>query len=423
MDQAARGATALSSGDYPLAISNYTAALSSNSQAVDYYIKRSTAYTRTSPADHASALKDAETAVVLAHKRGKRELIAQAQLRRGIALFGLERWADAGQCFDWVKKLNPKETSLLIWEKKVEGKLKACEDGDERAVVNVVELPEVDLPKLDEAKKIERKTEVTAEETTTTNGAVAKDTTTEKKEEGMQTPAYKIRHEWYQTTENVIVTLFAKGVPKDKATVEIQRQSLAISFPLSTGSDYDLSLEPLFAPIDAASSTSKIMSTKVEFQLKKVTSGQKWPSLEGTEFIKDESKNTTSNGSDAAKRAVLATTSISTGPAYPTSSRSGPKNWDKLADDLTKKPKSKDKKDGEEDGADEGIDEFEDEGDPVNGFFKKLFAGADPDTKRAMMKSYQESNGTALSTNWSEVGKGKVETTPPEGMEAKKWGE
>jgi suppressor of G2 allele of SKP1 len=30
-----------------------------------------------------------------------------------------------------------------------------------------------------------------------------------------------------------------------------------------------------------------------------------------------------------------------------------------------------------------------------------------------MMKSYIESNGTALSTNWSEVGKGKVETSPP----------
>jgi len=38
------------------------------------------------------------------------------------------------------------------------------------------------------------------------------------------------------------------------------------------------------------------------------------------------------------------------------------------------------------------------------------------------MKSYTESNGTALSTNWSEVGKGKVETSPPEGMIAKQWG-
>ena len=423
MDQAARGAAALSSGDFPSAISHYTAALSSNSQAVDYYIKRSTAYTRTSPSDHLSALKDAETAVVLAHKRGKRELIAQAQLRRGIALFGLESWADAGQCFGWVKKLSPKETSLLIWEKKVEGRLKSCEDNDEGAMAKVVELPEVEIPKVEEVKKPEKKAEVIPDEKLATDGATGREATAGKKEEGVQTPANKIRHEWYQTTENVIVTLFAKGVPKDKAAVEIQRQSLAITFPLPTGSDYDFSLEPLFAPIDVASSTSKIMSTKVEFQLKKAIPGQKWPSLEGTESVRDQAENTTGNESDDVKRAVLGTTSINNAPAYPTSSKSGPKDWDKLADDLTKRPKSKDKKDGEEDGADEGIDEFEDEADPVNGFFKKLYAGADPDTRRAMMKSYQESNGTALSTNWTEVGKGKVETSPPEGMEAKKWGE
>ena len=423
MDHATRGAAALSSSNFPSAINYYTAAISSNSQAVDYYIKRSTAYTRTSPADHPSALKDAETAVVLAHKRGKRELIAQAQLRRGIALFGLEKWADAEQCFGWVKKLNPKETSLLIWEKKVEGKLKTCETGDTGAVVTVTELPEVEVPKLETVQKSEKQAEMTPDETSTTHGPTVNETAAVKKEEGVQTPASKIRHEWYQTAENVIVTLFAKGVPKDKATVEIQRQSLAIIFPLSTGSDYDLSLEPLFAPIDVASSTSKIMSTKVEFQLKKVTPGQKWLSLEGSESVKDQREDTASKESDAVKRAVLGTMSLDTAPAYPTSSKSGPKNWDKLADDLTKKSKSKNKRDGEDDGADEGIDEFEDEGDPVNGFFKKLYAGADADTRRAMMKSYQESNGTALSTNWSEVGKGRVETSPPEGMEAKNWGE
>ncbi len=39
-----------------------------------------------------------------------------------------------------------------------------------------------------------------------------------------------------------------------------------------------------------------------------------------------------------------------------------------------------------------------------------------------MMKSYQESGGTVLSTNWEDVGKKKVEVSPPDGMIAKKWG-
>ena len=57
----------------------------------------------------------------------------------------------------------------------------------------------------------------------------------------------------------------------------------------------------------------------------------------------------------------------------------------------------------------------------LNSFFQKLFADADDDTKRAMMKSFQESGGTTLSTNWDEVGKGKVPVKPPSGSEWKKY--
>jgi suppressor of G2 allele of SKP1 len=89
------------------------------------------------------------------------------------------------------------------------------------------------------------------------------------------------------------------------------------------------------------------------------------------------------------------------GPAYPTSSKSGPKDWDRIT--------------GDEDDGDEAQ-----QGD-VNYFFKKLYAGADPDAQRAMMKSFTESNGTSLSTNWADVKDRTVETKPPEGIEAKKW--
>jgi suppressor of G2 allele of SKP1 len=74
---------------------------------------------------------------------------------------------------------------------------------------------------------------------------------------------------------------------------------------------------------------------------------------------------------------------------------------------LTKKSEKKEGEDGEEDGYDS------DEADPVNGFFKKLYKDADEDTRRAMMKSFTESGGTALSTNWAEVGSKKVEISPP----------
>lgn len=40
-------------------------------------------------------------------------------------------------------------------------------------------------------------------------------------------------------------------------------------------------------------------------------------------------------------------------------------------------------------------------------FFSKLYKDADEDTKRAMIKSYTESGGTTLSTNWAEIAKGQ----------------
>lgn len=424
MENASRGASALSSGDFASAITHYTEALTANPTAVDYYIKRSTAYTRLSPADHQASLKDAEIAVSLAFKRAKRELIAQSQLRRAIALFGLERFADAKQCLEWAKNYNDKEKTLTIWAMKIDSKLKGLEEGDPRTVVTVKETPDVDVPTASQATNPTKPVEKQQE---SKNGdgikEAPKEQTTTPKPQSVQTPASKIRHEWYQTPENVIVTLYCKGIPKDKATVEIKDNSLEVSFPLPTGSDYNFSLDPLFSNIDRMKSHYKIMSTKAEFTLVKSTPGQKWSSIEGTGPVNP--KNPGTNGSDpaqqAVKQAVLATTTNNTVPAYPTSSKSGPKNWDKVASDLTKRPK-KDANEGEEDGTEEpSIDE--EDGDPTTNFFKMLYKGADDDTRRAMMKSYQESNGTALSTNWAEVGKGPVETSPPDGMEARKWGE
>ena len=413
MDQAAKGAAALQAKDYSAAVTHYTEAISISPQAVDYYIKRSTAYTRISPPDYSAALSDAEVALTLASKRGKRELIIQAQLRRAIALFSLERYGDAKACCDWVKEMDKDEKSLQIWGMKVDNKLKGLVEDDVKAKVTIQRYPEVEVP---EQKQDKKPTLVRSSEPSKDTSTGAEQTP---KAEGVQTPANKIRHEWYQTDNTVVVSLFAKGVPKDRTIIDIQNTSLAVSFPLPTGSDYDFSLDPFWGKVDAAASTAKILATKVEFVLKKATAGQKWPALESDTPAAPVSNEKNDDGAEEVKRVVLADNSTDSAPSYPTSSKSGPKNWDKVANDLTKKPK-KGNKDGEE-GADDGLEEEFEGADPVNGFFQQLYSHADADTRRAMMKSYQESNGTALSTNWSEVGKGKVETQPPDGMEAKPW--
>lgn len=154
------------------------------------------------------------------------------------------------------------------------------------------------------------------------------------------------------------------------------------------------------------------MGTKIEITLQKQVASQKWNALEAS---------TSTPTTTLADRPAAAAPSTLSGPAYPTSSRHGAKDWDKVASSLTaKKPKDNKKKkgadeegNGEGDASDAESVDSELGGDAVDGFFKKLYAGADPDTRRAMMKSYVESQGTSLSTNWQEVAKGTVEPHPP----------
>ena len=115
---------------------------------------------------------------------------------------------------------------------------------------------------------------------------------------------------------------------------------------------------------------------------------------------------TNNQSNKTATTTTTTTTAASHGPAYPTSSKKGPKDWDKIDDD--------------DEGADDDDDDDGEKGD-VNAFFRKLYKDADDDTRRAMMKSYVESNGTSLSTSWAEAKEKTYETLPPDGSEAKKW--
>lgn len=172
---------------------------------------------------------------------------------------------------------------------------------------------------------------------------------------------------------------------------------LNVSFPTSSASSFEFTLDPLYASIDPTASNYTVTPSKVEISLRKQVP-QKWAELEAKE--REHMLQRQMNSQPTPN-------STSSGPAYPTSSRTGAKDWDKLAK-MASNP-------GE---GDEDLD-----GDPVQNFFKTLYADSDANTRRAMAKSFQESNGTVLSTNWKEVGSGKVQTTPPDGMVEKKWDE
>ncbi|KAG0134394.1 hypothetical protein HOY82DRAFT_577359 [Tuber indicum] len=318
-----------------------------------------------------------------------------------------KRFGDAAFCIAEAEKkvAGEKERNLIgIWKNKIEIQLSKLDDDDPVREVTVSQVPDAEVP-------IPEKRKEPTPASRSWDDKVASASAPLPPALGVSTPASRIRHEWYQTASQVVLTIYVKGVPKDKTTVEINSESVSVAFPLVTGSEWTFDISPLFDKIDPMTSGFSILSTKIEIKLAKAHQGRKWSGLEAPESASAPGAGEASVGMAGEPMAAL--------PMYPTSSKKGPKDWDKVANDLTSRPQKDKTEKGATDDNDEEVPEGAEYdgdyegGDPVNHFFKKLYKDADEDTRRAMMKSYVESNGTALSTNWHEVGKARVETSPP----------
>lgn len=145
-----------------------------------------------------------------------------------------------------------------------------------------------------------------------------------------------------------------------------------------------MEIDPTFDALEREGCSFTILSTQVQIKLAKKTLGLHWPALESS--------------ADHVPTAQITQSVQDVPPAYPTSSKKKAVNWDKIGTESEESPQ------GEA---------------ALNSLFQQIYANANEDTRRAMMKSFVESGGTCLSTNWNEVGSKKVEITPPEGMEAR----
>uniref|UniRef100_A0A182QKX7 SGS domain-containing protein n=1 Tax=Anopheles farauti TaxID=69004 RepID=A0A182QKX7_9DIPT len=179
----------------------------------------------------------------------------------------------------------------------------------------------------------------------------------------------KVKYDWYQTETAVTVTVLLKNATEKNYSVQLEQNTLS----LQADGIEPISLT-LWNPINVEQSTHKTTPSKVEIKLTKLI-GQRWEALER----KSEAEESQAVTSTAAKKKH---------------------DWDKLSKQL------------------EADDETKDD---VNALFKKIYEDASEDTRKAMMKSYYESGGTVLSTNWAEVGAKPVEVNPPDGCEFKKW--
>jgi suppressor of G2 allele of SKP1 len=182
---------------------------------------------------------------------------------------------------------------------------------------------------------------------------------------------------------------------------------VSVTFPLPIGSDFTFTLDPLTHPIDPKMSSHEILYAKLSLKLSKSSRGTKWPTLE----LPEGTLPAPTAGSITTTATITSTGTpsiVAKEFAYPTSSRTGAKNWDAIEREIVKEAEEWEKPEGDA---------------AANALFRDLFRNATPEVRKAMEKSYVESNGTALSTNWEEVSKGRVDTKPPDSMVAKKWGE
>lgn len=202
------------------------------------------------------------------------------------------------------------------------------------------------------------------------------------------TDSIAFKTDWYQSASTVTISLFIRNLPKSKAdvSVNIVDSKLSVSYPvLSSGSEFQYSIT-LNQSVDPNSFTVNVFSKKIEITLNKLVKAQ-WKSLE-----KSREENVSENHSFLE---IPSTPSLS----YPSSSKKAI-DWSKLDID--------------------DADEEESKTESADAFFQQIYKGADDDTRRAMMKSFIESNGTSLNTNWEEVSKGKVQPALPDGVEIKK---
>jgi hypothetical protein len=236
------------------------------------------------------------------------------------------------------------------------------------------------------------------------------------------------RFDWYQTATTVTLTVMVKDVDGARSTVEVgaRHVSAALALP-AAGSEFVLDLDMYDALVPGEAAVS-YRPAKVEVRLTKAEGAQyMWRALEAAAAdVPPAAVKAKVAGLPAAAATGAAPAAPAPAPVPPAAAATAAaataappapagvkkakgKDWDALeraveAEEAAEKPE------GEE---------------ALFKLFRQIYAGGDEDTRRAMVKSFQTSGGTVLSTNWKDVAAKdyEAEVTAPEGMEVRRWGQ
>jgi len=358
--------------DFEKAVDLYSQAIRLDSSNAMFFVNRAQANIKLE--NFTDAVADANRAIELDPS------VSKAYLRKGIACFSLEEYQTAKAAFKAGSALDAGNSAFNTWIGKCDARLVEEAAADFKGVQSVSPL----------TNNVPNASNLPLEATTPANEK-EKPVIAENVVERLQQAKPKYRHEFYQSANEVVVTVFVKGLAQENLTIEFGEQFLSIVIQAPGAEQYILQ-NRLFAKIIPERCTYSILLTKLEIRLAKAETIN-WTSLE---YDKKQA---------VPQKAYVASGTQTQRPSYPSSNLKTRIDWDKLEAQVKKEEK------------DEKL-----EGDAaLNKLFRDIYRDADEDTRRAMSKSFVESNGTVLSTNWKEVGGKHVEGSPPQGMEMRKW--
>jgi len=216
------------------------------------------------------------------------------------------------------------------------------------------------------------------------------------------------KYQYYQNDNFMTISILEPNVKPEQLNVTFGLDHLTVILTKS-GKKFTVICGTLFGGVNIEKCKTKFMDEKVLIKLKKLEKHE-WRDLFGLgmQDEKEEEKDSKMEVGDidpeTGIKKVVPTMDPHKSINTPYASQ---RDWGAIERDLKEQEKNE-KPEGEE---------------AMNVLFKDVYSKADEDTKRAMIKSFQTSGGTVLSTNWDDVSKTdyEKERQAPKGMEWKSW--
>lgn len=376
--------------EYSSALEAYSSALSSIDEAAHDSLSKSLRFRSLSRRaatylkllKPAQALEDVNAAIALIDGDGLNLRLGEEEIchmRAGQAAFELGSYSDAKVSFELAAKLaalNGRD------EGKYQSWVKKCLDAEPQYSSNVAKSKTpVSAPPAKPASKLDF-----------VNG----------KQKRPTMPKYQ----YYQSDTFMTISILEANVKPEDLRVDFGLDKLTVVLSKG-GEDFTVICGTLFDAVDVSKCKVKYMDEKVLIKLRKKDK-HSWHELFGS-GARDESKGEEEEEGKAAsnEEETEETKDIPILDRAKPTPYASQRDWNAIERDL-KKQEEAEKPEGEE---------------ALNKLFQGIYGDASEETKRAMVKSFQTSGGTVLSTNWDEVSKTdyEKERQAPKGMEWKNW--